>query len=123
MITLQERDSWICQNAACGAEIIVVTGSELHDGTSPRCSCGSVMEKSYSPIHCKELNLRTANAPFSELEEHEVARVAGFNRDKQRAPYSKPIFTVYGKIAKLTKAIGASGNLDGGGSPRTKTNI
>lgn len=60
------------------------------------------MEKSYSPIHRKELNPGTADAPFSELEEHEVARVTGFNRDKQKASYSKPIFTVYGKIAKLT---------------------
>jgi hypothetical protein len=42
--TKDER--WICQNDACGSEILVLQSSRL-EGDGPRCSCGSVMKKPY----------------------------------------------------------------------------
>jgi hypothetical protein len=43
----QQGDSWVCDNANCGAKIIVVAGSKLDYGHGPRCTCGSSMIKPY----------------------------------------------------------------------------
>jgi hypothetical protein len=79
MITLQDRELWVCQNPACKAEIIVVTFSELVDATVPRCFCGSVMGKDAKELQPADQHLA------------------------RKARYSKPAVTVYGTVGELTK--------------------
>jgi hypothetical protein len=48
-ITLLQRERWICQNGACGSEIAVIKPGEVVATGLPRCRCGSIMKKFYSP--------------------------------------------------------------------------
>jgi hypothetical protein len=46
-VSIQKGERWLCQNDACGAEILVLESSKLRDDENPRCSCGSIMKKPY----------------------------------------------------------------------------
>ncbi|HKT46592.1 MAG TPA: hypothetical protein VJP87_03635 [Candidatus Acidoferrales bacterium] len=40
-------EHWHCSNIACRAELVVYRSST--DGSNPRCACGSVMKREYTP--------------------------------------------------------------------------
>jgi len=44
---IRKGERWRCQNRNCEAEILVLSASEVPDGTNPRCSCGQIMKKPY----------------------------------------------------------------------------
>ena len=46
-MSIQKGERWLCQNDACGSEIMVVESSKLRNDENPRCSCGSIMKKPY----------------------------------------------------------------------------
>jgi hypothetical protein len=46
-VAIRKEERWRCQNAFCASEILVTSSSEVEGGTNPRCSCGSVMKKTY----------------------------------------------------------------------------
>jgi hypothetical protein len=46
-MTMRTGQLWECRNGACGCEILVVANSGVKSRVEPRCSCGSVMQKSY----------------------------------------------------------------------------
>lgn len=46
--TLLQQDHWICQNDACGSEMMVIKPGEIAAAGLPRCRCGSIMKKFYS---------------------------------------------------------------------------
>jgi hypothetical protein len=46
-VSIQKGERWLCQNNACGSEILVVESSILRNDENPRCSCGSIMKKPY----------------------------------------------------------------------------
>lgn len=46
-MSMQKGERWLCQNEACGSEILVVAASALQRDENPRCSCGSIMKKPY----------------------------------------------------------------------------
>lgn len=48
-------ERWQCTNAACRCVILVETQGEV-DGQNPRCACGSIMKKQYSPPHFQYLD-------------------------------------------------------------------
>jgi hypothetical protein len=39
---------WHCIDPACGCIVLVESDGEI-EGENPRCACGSVMKKGYSP--------------------------------------------------------------------------
>jgi len=41
-------ERWHCVNPACGSAVLVESNGEIK-GQNPRCACGSVMKKAYSP--------------------------------------------------------------------------
>jgi hypothetical protein len=45
---MKSGEHWHCSNPACRCAILVETSGEL-EGQNPRCACGSVMKKNYSP--------------------------------------------------------------------------
>jgi hypothetical protein len=45
-MTMRTGQLWECRNGACGCEILVVAKSGVKSRFEPRCSCGSVMQKS-----------------------------------------------------------------------------
>jgi hypothetical protein len=46
-VSIQKGERWLCQNDACGSEILVVESSKLRTDENPRCTCGSIMKKPY----------------------------------------------------------------------------
>lgn len=44
---LRKGERWVCQNPACGSEVLVVASSEMLEGRNPCCSCGHSMKKLY----------------------------------------------------------------------------
>ena len=46
--TLLQQERWICQNGACGSEMVVIKPSEIAGAGLPRCRCGSIMKKFYT---------------------------------------------------------------------------
>jgi len=41
-------ERWHCISPACGCTVLVETSGEI-EGQNPRCACGGVMKKGYSP--------------------------------------------------------------------------
>lgn len=83
MFTSQRGDRWICQNATCEAEIVVVAPSPLKEGTNFRCCCGSDMTKSYSAPTVRKLDPDEAEVFLQNSEISEEIRV---NRSKHSEP-------------------------------------
>ena len=44
-------------------------------------------------------------------------------KPQEQQPYSEPTLIEYGSVRELTKAVGGTGNPDGGGAPRSKTHV
>ena len=64
----QQGDGWVCNDANCRAEIIVVTRSELPGGSEPRCTCGSSMSKPYVAPSVRKLDSDGADVILQKLE-------------------------------------------------------
>jgi len=47
-MVMKSGERWHCMNPACLCAVLVETSGEL-EGSNPRCSCGSIMKKDYSP--------------------------------------------------------------------------
>jgi len=45
---MKSSERWHCLNPACGCVLLVETSGEI-EGQNPRCACGSIMKKAYSP--------------------------------------------------------------------------
>ena len=45
---MKSGERWHCMNTACGCAVLVEVNGEI-EGQNPRCACGSVMKKAYSP--------------------------------------------------------------------------
>lgn len=63
----QQGDSWVCDNANCGANIIVVASSELDYGHGPRCTCGSSMTNPYVAPSVRKLASYEASMVLQKL--------------------------------------------------------
>lgn len=49
-------ERWHCTNVACRYSILVENSGHVA-GSNPRCSCGSVMKKNYSPPVVREIKM------------------------------------------------------------------
>ncbi len=47
-MVMKSGERWHCINTACGCTVLVEVNGEI-DGQNPRCPCGNIMKKSYSP--------------------------------------------------------------------------
>jgi hypothetical protein len=47
-MVMKSGKRWHCLNPACFCAVLVETSGAL-EGSNPRCSCGSIMKKEYSP--------------------------------------------------------------------------
>jgi hypothetical protein len=47
-MVMKSGERWHCINPACGCVVLVESNGEV-EGANPRCTCGSVMKKDYSP--------------------------------------------------------------------------
>jgi len=47
-MTMREGERLICTNRECRCEVLVMVSADIHEGTSPRCSCGFAMKKAYT---------------------------------------------------------------------------
>lgn len=73
---IQKGERWLCQNDACGGEILVLASSQLQDVGNPRCSCGSVMKKPYikPEIRISRMTEGAGNPTAIGIEEKELKR-------------------------------------------------
>jgi hypothetical protein len=47
-MVMKSGERWRCINPACGCIVLVESNNEI-EGENPRCACGGVMKKDYSP--------------------------------------------------------------------------
>jgi hypothetical protein len=47
-MVMKSGERWHCINPACGCAVLVESNGEIQ-GQNPRCACGSIMKKRYSP--------------------------------------------------------------------------
>lgn len=47
-MVMKSGERWHCANAACRCSLLVETSGEI-EGRNPRCTCGGVMKKVFSP--------------------------------------------------------------------------
>jgi len=47
-MVMKSGERWHCVNPACGCVVLVESNGEI-EGQNPRCACGSIMKKSYTP--------------------------------------------------------------------------
>lgn len=47
-MVMKSGENWHCVNPLCGCVVVVEAGGKI-EGHNPRCACGSVMKKDYSP--------------------------------------------------------------------------
>jgi hypothetical protein len=45
---MKSGERWHCVNPACGCAVLVETNGEI-EGQNPRCACGTILKKLYSP--------------------------------------------------------------------------
>jgi hypothetical protein len=45
---MKSGERWHCIHPACGCIVLVESNGEV-EGQNPRCACGSIMKKGYSP--------------------------------------------------------------------------
>lgn len=54
-MVMKTGERWHCTNSACRCTIVVEATAE-REGENPRCACGSIMKKEYSPPHFQYLD-------------------------------------------------------------------
>ena len=47
-MVMKSGEHWHCLNPACRCSVVIENSSE-GEGQNPRCACGSIMKKDYSP--------------------------------------------------------------------------
>jgi len=47
-MVMKSGERWHCIDPACGCAVLVESNGDI-EGQNPRCACGSVMKKDYSP--------------------------------------------------------------------------
>ena len=47
-MVMKSGERWHCMNPACQCSVLVETTGEM-EGSNPRCACGGLMKKEYSP--------------------------------------------------------------------------
>lgn len=47
-MVMKSGERWHCINPGCGCAVLVEASGEV-EGQNPRCACGSIMKKGYSP--------------------------------------------------------------------------
>jgi hypothetical protein len=55
-------ERWHCTDPACQCVVFVEAKGQIQ-GTNPRCACGAIMKKSYSPPHMNYLDFLTHREP------------------------------------------------------------
>jgi hypothetical protein len=55
-------ERWHCTNPACHCEVLVEVDGKIH-GSNPRCACGEIMKKRYSPPHLNYLDFLAYREP------------------------------------------------------------
>jgi hypothetical protein len=61
-MVMKATERWHCVNPACGCQVIVEIGGEIH-GQNPRCACGGIMKKKYSAPSFSYLDFLRINEP------------------------------------------------------------
>ena len=65
---MKSGERWHCVNPACGCAVLVESNGEV-EGSNPRCPCGSILKKDYSPPAFRYLDfLRSPEHAFAHLE-------------------------------------------------------
>jgi len=59
---MKSGERWHCINPACGCSVLVETNGEI-EGQNPRCACGSVLKKGYSPPVFRYLDFLKVRSP------------------------------------------------------------
>jgi hypothetical protein len=54
-MVMKSGERWHCANATCGCSVLVETTGEI-EGRNPRCACGGVMKKVFSPPAFRRLD-------------------------------------------------------------------
>ena len=47
-MVMKSGERWHCVNPACGCAVVVQNNGGI-EGQNPRCACGGIMKKNYSP--------------------------------------------------------------------------
>ncbi|HTT33475.1 MAG TPA: hypothetical protein VMH48_07730 [Methylomirabilota bacterium] len=55
-------ERWHCTNGSCRCSVLIENSAQI-SGSNPRCSCGSVMKKDYSPPLFRELEMPDWSEP------------------------------------------------------------
>jgi hypothetical protein len=67
-MNMKSGERWHCKNPACHCEVLVQSSGEI-EGNNPRCACGSLMKKNYTPPHLRYLE-------FLQVEESAAPQLA-----------------------------------------------
>jgi hypothetical protein len=59
---MKSGERWHCINPACGCSVLVETNGEV-EGENPRCACGGILKKDYSPPVFRYLDFLHLNEP------------------------------------------------------------
>ena len=82
MFASEQGDRWICQNPACGAEVMVIAPSQLKEESNLRCRCGSDMGRSYSAPTVRKLEAGAAEELLQDPGLSEKLRVSRARRSE-----------------------------------------
>ena len=55
MMVMKVGERWICSDAECRCELVVVRSGRTGEGANPRCFCGSRMKKRYTAPAFREI--------------------------------------------------------------------
>ena len=65
-MVMKSGERWHCVNPACSCAVLVESNGEI-EGQNPRCACGTVMKKAYSPPVFRHLDfLKPAEAALAQ---------------------------------------------------------
>jgi hypothetical protein len=68
---MKSGERWHCINPACGCAVLVEVNGEI-EGPNPRCACGSILKKDYTPPVFRYLDfLRSPEHAFTSPESRE----------------------------------------------------
>jgi hypothetical protein len=59
---MKSGEHWHCVNPACGCAVVVESNSGT-EGQNPRCACGGIMKKGYSPPALRYLDFLRSPEP------------------------------------------------------------
>ena len=59
---MKSGERWHCVNPTCGCAVVVESNSGI-EGENPRCACGGIMKKGYSPPALRYLEFLRSPEP------------------------------------------------------------